>query len=106
VEIDLALVPLRLQAVQVFGFDTLRQCYTASWRDDFSTWSVDASGPPLPDAPDRLVLRGTLVDASDAAGRPFRLEFDLATADRATVTIHDTVAGAERLVQKQEWVRR
>lgn len=37
-----------LEAVQLLGFDTLHQVYTSSWRDDASTWAVEASGTRTP----------------------------------------------------------
>lgn len=95
----------RLEAVQILGFDTLRQLYTASWRDDASTWSVEASGSPQPAAPEVLLLRGTVADARDPTGRPFRLRLDLGAADRIVVELHDAVAGQEVLVQTQHWQR-
>lgn len=93
-----------LEAYQLFGFDTLHQLYTASWRDDHSTWAIDASGAPNVAAPDRLVLHGTLTDARDPEGRPFRLELDLGD-ERVQVRIFDTVGGDQVLRQTQQWTR-
>ncbi|MBM4060411.1 MAG: DUF1579 domain-containing protein [Planctomycetes bacterium] len=95
-----------LEAVQILGFDNLRQLYTASWRDDLSTWSVECQGTPDPAAPARLSLRGELTDAQDPSGRPFRLEFDLATAGLVHVRLHEERDGKPVLVQQQHWTAR
>ncbi|MEO6593433.1 MAG: hypothetical protein ABIP94_01620, partial [Planctomycetota bacterium] len=95
-----------VHAMQILGFDTLRQLYTASWRDDQSTWSVECSGAAAGKTPDLLRLKGTLADARDAAGRPFRLELDLEVKDRVRVSIFDTHEGKEFLLQVQDWTRR
>ncbi len=95
-----------LEAVQILGFDTLRQHYTASWRDDLSTWSVECSGAPQAQAPDALQLHGTLADARDPTGRPFRLELDLGEKDHVTLRLFDTHEGSEFLLQTQDWARR
>lgn len=94
-----------LEAVQLLGFDTLHQVYTSSWRDDASTWSVEASGSPDPEAPDRLVLRGSVGDARDPSGRPYRIEFDLGRPDEVTVQLFDTIDGKDVRVETQRWRR-
>jgi len=96
------------EAVQILGFDTLAQQYTASWRDDHSTWSVECRGNVDAANPERMRMRGTLVDARDAAGRPFAFELLLPKPDGKTVevTVHDTYEGREFLLQKQTWTRR
>ncbi len=93
-----------LEAIQLLGFHTLHQVYTASWRDDHSTWSVECSGAPDPVAADHLVLHGTLVDVRDPEGRPFRLELELGE-ERVDVRLFDTVAGKLALRQSQRWTR-
>lgn len=99
-----------LEAVQILGFDNLRQSYTSSWRDDLSTWSVECTGGAEPKEPTKLRLAGQLADARDPAGRPFRLELDLPGLDQAKgavqVRLFDTIAGREVLVQRQDWTRR
>jgi hypothetical protein len=100
-----------VEAVQMLGFDTLRQLYTSSWRDDLSTWSVEASGTAGAGAPERLRLQGALADARDPTGRPFRLELDLppaaaGAAGEVAVRSYDTVDGKEVLMQTQRWTRR
>jgi Protein of unknown function (DUF1579) len=97
-----------VEAVQMLGFDTLRQVYTSSWRDDLSTWAVEASGTAADGVPERLRLQGTLADAREPTGRPFRLEFDLpasAGSNRGEVVVraYDTVDGQEVLMQTQRW---
>jgi hypothetical protein len=94
-----------VEAVQMLGFDTLRQLYTSSWRDDLSTWSVDTSGAASAEAPQRLRLQGTLADARDPTGRPFRLEIDLPDAAGGPVVVrsYDTIDGNEVLLQTQRW---
>jgi hypothetical protein len=94
-----------LEGLQILGFHTLHQVYTASWRDDHSTWSVDCSGAPDAATPDRLVLHGTLVDAGDPAGRPFRLELDLADRRRVAVRVFEQQGGAMVRRQTQQWTR-
>jgi hypothetical protein len=93
-----------LEAYQLFGFDTLHQLYTASWRDDHSTWSIECRGAPNALAPDRLVLHGSLTDARDPEGRAFRLELDLGD-ERIDVRLFDTVSGELSLRQTQQWTR-
>lgn len=95
-----------VQAVQILGFDALHQLYTSSWRDDLSTWSVECSGVPLAEAPEVVRMSGTLADARDPTGRPFRLELDLATKDVVSVRMFDTHQGEEHLLQTQQWSRR
>ncbi|MBX3463051.1 MAG: DUF1579 family protein [Planctomycetes bacterium] len=102
VERSLAGGPLR--GLQILGFHALHQVYTSSWRDDHSTWSVECSGAPGGHA-DRLVLHGTLVDARDPAGRPFRYELDFTDERRVDVRVFDTQAGALVLRQTQRWTR-
>ena len=94
------------EAMQLLGFDTLRQQYTSSWRDDLSTWAVDASGPLRAEALDQLALAGTLVDARDPTGRPFRMALDLRSAQQVVVELHDTLDGRDHLVQTQRWTKR
>ncbi len=95
----------KVEAVQIFGFDTLRQVYTASWRDDLSTWSIETAGPPDAGKPDVLTLLGTMVDARDATGRPFRQVVELGAAKAVKVRLFDTHAGKEFELQVQEWTR-
>jgi hypothetical protein len=99
-----------LEAVQILGFDNLRQSYTSSWRDDLSTWSVECAGGAEPKEPTKLRLAGQLADAHDPAGRPFRLELDLPALDQpkgaVQVRLYDTIGGREVLVQRQDWTRR
>lgn len=96
----------KLEAVQILGFDTLRMLWTSSWRDELSTWSSEASGPVRPDQPQLATLSGTLADARDPTGRPFRLQFDLGSAQRVMVRLFDTYDGKEFEVQRQEWTKR
>lgn len=105
-EYTLAIAPVTVAAVQIFGFDALRQLWTASWRDDLSTWSVDGSGPPADPETGVLVLRGTLADAQDPTGRPFRQVVDLSKPDTVVVTLYDTHQGREFERQRQRWTRR
>ncbi|HEX5050163.1 MAG TPA: DUF1579 family protein [Planctomycetota bacterium] len=95
-----------VRGLQILGFDTLRQLYTASWRDDQSTWSIECTGAAAANSPDLLQFQGTLVDARDTTGRPFRLEIDLEVKDRVRVSIYDTHEGAQFLAQTQDWTRR
>lgn len=96
----------KVEAVQILGFDTLRQVYTASWRDSLSTWSVECAGPAVADRPDVVTMAGTLVDVQDPTGRPFRQVVDLGTDKVVTVRLFDTHAGKEFEVQVQEWTQR
>lgn len=99
-----------LEAVQILGFDNLRQSYTSSWRDDLSTWAVECAGGAEPKDPAKLRLQGQLADARDPAGRPFRCEIDLPPPDQpkgaVQVRLYDTIGGREVLVQRQDWTRR
>lgn len=108
VQLQFALTVARwpFEAVQVLGFDALRQQFTASWRDSASTWATECAGAPRADRPDLLALAGTTVDAVDPGGRPFRLEIDLAFDQRVTVKLFETRAGVESLAQTQTWTRR
>jgi len=94
------------EAVQVLGFDPLRQQFTSSWRDSASTWATEATGAPRADRLDLLALAGTLVDAVDPGGRPFRIELDLAFDQRVTVRLFESRGGVEALAQTQTWTRR
>lgn len=94
------------QAVQTLGFDRSRQQFTSSWRDSASTWATECAGAPRVDRPDLLALAGTLVDAADPAGRPFRLEVDLAFDQRVLVKLFESRGGVESLTQTQTWTRR
>lgn len=96
-----------VQAIQLFGFDTLRQLFTSSWRDDLSTWAVECSGP-RPDAgaePGVVELQGTMSDVRDPTGRPFRMRVQIEVA-QVTVELRDTLDGREHVVQRQRWTRR
>ncbi len=95
-----------VQAMQLLGFDELRQLYTASWRDDLSTWAVDCAGVPLEPSPDVLRMHGSLADARDPTGRPFRLELDLSSKDAVSARVFDSEDGEEFLLQTQTWARR
>ena len=104
-----------VEGVLILGFDNLHQRYTASWRDDLSTWAVDCAGAPDVAAPQQLRLQGELADARDPDGRAFRLEVDLPSpaaaakdlaAQRVQVRLLDTVGGSLTAVQQQEWTRR
>jgi len=95
-----------VEAMQLLGFDALRQLYTASWRDDLSTWAVDCAGVPLDASPDVLRMHGSLADARDPTGRPFRLEIDLTSKDIVTARVFDSENGEEFLLQTQTWARR
>jgi len=97
---------VKVEAVQIFGFDALRSVFTASWRDDLSTWSIETAGPPVAAKPDELVLLGTMVDAADPTGRPFRQVFDLAADKAVTVRLFDTHEGKEGELQVQQWTRK
>lgn len=96
----------KFEAVQVLGFDRSRQQFTSSWRDSASTWATECAGAPRADRPDLLALAGTLVDAVDPAGRPFRLEIDLAFDQRVAVKLFESRGGVESLTQSQTWTRR
>ncbi|MCA8977023.1 MAG: DUF1579 family protein [Planctomycetes bacterium] len=97
-----------LEAVQILGYDNLTEQFTASWRDDHSTWAVDCAGSADVDVPERITMRGSMRDARDPGGRPFRLELTLPAAggDTVTAAIHDTQDGVEQLRQTQQWTRR
>ncbi|MFY9341881.1 MAG: DUF1579 family protein [Planctomycetota bacterium] len=95
-----------VEAVQILGFDTLRKLWTSSWRDELATWAVDATGPVSAERPRVLALAGTLVDARDPTGRPFRLQLDLRDAQRVTARLSDTVGEQLVEVQTQEWTRK
>jgi hypothetical protein len=95
-----------VHAEQILGFDTLHQVHTSSWRDDLSTWSVECSGAPVVGPADQLRLFGTLADVRDPAGRPFRLEWDLAAKDTVQVRAFETRGADEVEVQAQRWTRR
>lgn len=95
-----------VQALQLFGFDTLRQLFTSSWRDDLSTWPVECSGPK-PEAggePGVFELFGTVSDVHDPTGRPFRMRVQVEGAAVA-VELRDTLDGREHVVQRQRWTR-
>jgi len=94
------------EAVQVLGFDALRQQFTSSWRDSASTWTTECAGAPRADRPDLLALSGTAVDAADPSGRPFRVELDLAFDQRVSVKLFESRGGVESLAQTQSWTRR
>lgn len=96
-----------VQAIQLFGFDTLRQLFTSSWRDDLSTWSVECSGPrpAAGSEPGVIELQGTACDVHDPTGRPFRMRVQIEPATVA-IELRDTLDGREHLVQRQRWTRR
>lgn len=96
---------VKVEAVQILGFDVLRGVYTASWRDDLSTWSVETSGPPVAATPDLLTLTGTLADARDPTGRPFRQVVEFGDGQRITMRLFDTVDGREVAVQSLQWTK-
>ena len=105
---DLKLQGRVSEAVQILGYDNLSGQYTASWRDDHSTWAVECLGvAALARAPQQQ-LRGRLRDVGSPDGRPFRLALTLPEAggDTATALIYDTLDGAEYLLQAQQWSRR
>jgi hypothetical protein len=102
----LAITPATVHAVQIFGFDALRQLWTSSWRDDLSTWSVECSGPPSQPEAGVLTLRGSLVDASEPTGRPFRQVVDLSAEGVVVVRLYDTHEGVEFELQRQRWTKR
>jgi hypothetical protein len=102
----LQLRDVKVEAVQILGFDTLRKLWTSSWRDELATWSIEASGPPTADAPARLVMTGALTDARDPTGRPFRLQLDVVSDAQVAVRLFDSYDGREFEVQRQEWTRR
>lgn len=104
----IALPDKALEGVQILGFDNLSQQYTASWRDDHSTWAVECAGSPNREVPERIQLRGSLRDARDPNGRPFRFALTLPAADgdNVAVAIHDSQDGVEFLLQTQEWTRK
>jgi hypothetical protein len=95
-----------VQAVQILGFDTLRQVFTSSWRDELSTWSVECSGPPVDGSTEFVRCFGTVADASDPAGRPFRLDVDLGQKDVVGVQVFETRGESELVAQSQQWKRR
>lgn len=95
-----------VQGMQLFGFDTLRQQFTSSWRDDLSTWSVECNGP-RPEAgsePGVFELQGTVGDVHDPTGRPFRMRVQVQDATIA-IELRDTLDGREHVVQRQLWTR-
>ena len=96
----------KVEAVQILGFDTLRQLYTASWRDSLSTWSIDCSGPPVAATPDVLVMTGTIADARDPEGRPFRLELDLSKDKAVTARTFETAGDRPVEIQVQHWTKK
>ena len=96
----------KVEGVQILGFDTLHQLYTASWRDDLSTWSVECSGPPSAEAPDVLVLTGTLADVRDPTGRPFKLVLDLSKERAVTMRTFATAGGTDVELQSQQWTKK
>jgi hypothetical protein len=102
----LELQDAKLDAVLILGFDTLRQVYTASWRDSLSTWSVDCSGAPTAETPDVLTMVGTVADARDPTGRPLRLVLELAKDKPITMRTFETIGGKEVEVQVQRWTKK
>jgi hypothetical protein len=96
----------KVEAVQLLGFDTLRQLYTASWRDSLSTWPIDCAGAPVAATPDVIVMTGLLTDARDPEGRPFRLELDLTKDKAVTARTFETAGDTKIEVQVQHWVRK
>ena len=93
-----------VEAIQIVGFDTLRQAFTSSWRDNATTWPVESLGGVGKD-PDVLTLTGSLRDAASPEGRGFRLTFDLRAKDQITVRIHEDRGLQEVLLQEQIWQR-
>ena len=93
-----------VEAVQIVGFDTLRNAYTSSWRDNATTWSVESHGGVGKDA-DVLTMTGTLHDAHTPNGRGFGMVIDLRKKDQVTVNVFEERGLEEVLLQAQVWTR-
>lgn len=100
-----------VQGLQILGFDMLHEVYTSSWRDDLSTWAIEAAGAAVEDRPQQLALYGSLVDAAHPTGRAFRLELDLQTSDVVAMRLLGRVDEADPdagdvVLQTQRWTKR
>lgn len=95
-----------LEVLQILGYDTLQQQFTSSWRDDRSTWAVEAVAAADDVATGRLRYRGSLRDATAPDGRAFRFELDLRDPDHVTLRAFDGAADSDRPTQTQHWTRR
>lgn len=95
---------VRVEGLYLFGFDNLHGLYTASWRDSLSTWSVECSGPPDVEHPDRIEMKGTMVDAASPTGRPFVLSLQMHD-DGFEIVARDTAGDALVEVLRQRFVR-
>lgn len=89
-----------VEAVQIVGFDTLRNQYTSSWRDNQTTWPVECAGEPGKDA-DVLTLTGSLRDAANPDGQRLRVVMDLRNEDQVDVQMHVGNGDAAMLMQEQ-----
>lgn len=93
-----------VEGLQILGFDTLRQAYTSSWRDNATTWSLDCQGG-LGSDPQLLKLTGSLRDASTPEGRPMSMTIDMRAKDQVTIRIYEERGLDEMLMQEQVWRR-
>ena len=93
-----------VEAVQIVGFDTLRNAYTSSWRDNATTWPVSCHGGLGNDA-NVLTMTGMLHDAHTPNGRGFRLVIDLREKDQVTVKAFEDRGLGDTLMQEQIWER-
>lgn len=93
-----------VEAVQIVGFDTMRQLYTSSWRDNQMTWPIRCSGEPGKEA-ELLDLAGSLRDADTPDGQTIRMTLDMRSKDQVTVRVHTGGREKEVLMQEQVWKR-
>lgn len=102
-------VPVRgvpMDGLYLFGYDRLRDLWSASWRDSLSTWSIEAFGTQDPSDAKLLHFRGLVFDVASPEGRDFRIDFAFGDADHFTITVFDTVRGERVQVMQQRFSRR
>ncbi len=105
-ELHGSMMGMPFEGINIIGYDNSRQEFVSTWMDNSSTWPITSSGH-YDEGTKALTLTGTMRDAANLEGRPFRSVSKTLDADHMVMTMYDTVPPqGEVLVMTMHYTRK